>query len=176
MPEREPIEVANLDRYGSATLPWSRPRDILAAPPREETPGGDHPSFLGTSRPDGRPHAAGIGALWYDGDVYIVSGPGTRKSRNLAENPACTISMSLEGIDLVLEGEATRVTDRQTLEVVAGLYRAQGWPAEVEGEAFTAPYSAPSAGPPPWDLYRFTFHTVFGIATAEPYGATRWRF
>lgn len=25
-------------------------------------------------------------------------------------------------------------------------------------------------------LYRLTFHTVFGVATAEPYGATRWRF
>jgi Pyridoxamine 5'-phosphate oxidase len=171
MPEREPVEVTNLDRYGYPELAWSRARDRLATPPTV-----DVPFFLGTSRPDGRPHSAGIGALWYDGDVYIVSGPGTRKSRNLAENPACTISMSLEGIDLVLEGEATRVTDRQTLEVVAGLYRAQGWPAEVEGEAFTAPYSAPSAGPPPWDLYRFTFHTVFGIATAEPYGATRWRF
>jgi hypothetical protein len=46
----------------------------------------------------------------------------------------------------------------------------------VEGDAFTAPYSAPSTGPPPWYLYRFTFHTAFGVATAEPYGATRWRF
>jgi hypothetical protein len=25
-------------------------------------------------------------------------------------------------------------------------------------------------------LYRFTFHTAFGVATAEPYGATRWQF
>ncbi len=45
-----------------------------------------------------------------------------------------------------------------------------------EGDAFTAPYSAPSAGPPPWHLYRFTFHTAFGVAGEEPYGATRWRF
>ena len=48
-----------------------------------------------------------------------------------------------------------------------------GWPAEVEGDAFTAPYAP---GPPPWHLYRFVFHTVFGVATAEPFGATRWRF
>jgi hypothetical protein len=169
MPERTPTEVTNLDRYGSSELAWSRGSDRLAGSPLPEV-------FLGTSRPDGRPHAARVGALWYDGDVYFTSGPGTRKSRNLAENPACTISMSLEGIDLVLEGEATRVTDRPALEAVAGLYRQGGWPAEVEGEAFTAPYSAPSAGPPPWDLYRFTFHTIFGVATVEPYGATRWRF
>lgn len=29
----------------------------------------------------------------------------------------------------------------------------------VADDAVTAPYSAPSAGPPPWHLYRFTFHT-----------------
>ena len=40
----------------------------------------------------------------------------------------------------------------------------------------TTHFRAPSAGPPPWHLYRLTFHTVFGVATAEPYGATRWRF
>ena len=176
MTDREPIEVTNLDRYGSPALSWSRPRDLLAAPPNPDTPGGDRPSFLGTSRPDGRPHAAGIGALWHEGDLYFTSGPGTRKARILAANPACTISMSLEGIDLVFEGDAARVTDNKTLEAVAELYRQGGWPAEVEGDAFTAPYSAPSAGPPPWHLYRFAFHTVFGVATAEPDGATRWRF
>jgi hypothetical protein len=102
--------------------------------------------------------------------------PGTRKARNLAANPACTFSVGLEDVDLVLEGEAARVTDRPTLERLARQYRESGWPAEVEGDAFTAPFSAPSAGPPPWHLYLFTFHTAFGVATAEPYGATRWRF
>jgi hypothetical protein len=47
---------------------------------------------------------------------------------------------------------------------------------QVDGDTFTAPYSAPSARPPPWHLFRFTAHTVFGVATAEPHGATRWRF
>ncbi len=42
--------------------------------------------------------------------------------------------------------------------------------------AFTAAYSAPSAGPPPWDLYVVTPTTSFGVAGAEPCGATRWRF
>jgi hypothetical protein len=172
MGEREPVEVTNLDRYGSAALPWPRALDALAAPP----PGPELTFFLGTSRPDGRPHAAGVGALWDEGELYFTSGPGARKARNLAANPACTISVKLEGIDLVLEGEAAKVTDRATLERVAGRYRESGWPAEVEGEAFTAPFSAPSAGPPPWELYRFRLRTAFGVATAEPHGATRWRF
>jgi hypothetical protein len=103
------------------------------------------------------------------GELYFTSGAGTRKARNLAANPACTISVKLEG-------EATRVTDTETLERLAGPYRDGGWPAEVDGGAFTAPSSAPSAGPPPWQLYRFTLQTAFGVATAAPAGATRWRF
>jgi hypothetical protein len=172
MADKAPVEVTNLDRYGNAALVWSRPHDLLVASPSRT----DITFFLGTVGPDGRPHSAGIGALWHDGDFYIVSGPNTRKSRNMEANPACTISVKLEGIDLILEGEARRVTDQPTLEQVARLYRESGWPAEVEGDAFTAPYSAPSAGAPPWNLYRFTFHTAFGVGTAEPNGATRWRF
>jgi pyridoxamine 5'-phosphate oxidase-like protein len=172
MTDKAPVEVTNLDRYGDAALPWSRPHDLLAANPE----GPSLTFFLGTVRPDGRPHSAGIGALWLDGDIYLTSSPAARKAHNLAANPACTISVRLEGIDLILEGEASRVTDKPTLEKVAQLYREGGWPAEVQGDAFTAPFSAPSAGPPPWNLYRFTFHTAFGVATAEPNGATRWRF
>lgn len=170
MADRTPTEVTNLDRYGAPALDWNRAQEALAAGP----PGGTF--FLGTTRPDGRPHAQGVGAVWLDGDLYFVSGPATRKSRNLAANPACTISASLPEIDLVMEGEATRVTDPATLQRVAAHLREGGWPAEVEGDAFTAPYSAPSAGPPPWHLYALSFHTVFGLGGAEPPGATRWRF
>src|SRR4051812_20212591 len=172
MNDPDPVDVPNLDRYGNPVLAWSRPHDQLAA----RTPRPDTPFFLGTCRPDGRPHAAGIGALWYAGTLYFTSGPGARKARNLAANPACTISARLVDVDLVLDGEAHRVTDRPTLEEVAARYRAGGWPAQVDGDAYTAPYSAPSAGPPPWYLYRFHIHTAVGVATAEPYGATRWRF
>jgi hypothetical protein len=172
MTDPTPVEVTNLDRYGVPALPWSRLHDALVA----GTPTPNVTFFIGTVRPDGSPHAAGIGALWMDGDLYFTSGPAARKARNLAANPACTISARMEGIDIVLEGEAARVVDRATLEEAARRFREGGWPAEVEGDAFTAPFSAPSAGPPPWHLYRFTFHTAFGVATAEPFGATRWRF
>ena len=73
-------------------------------------------------------------------------------------------------------GTAGRVGDAATLERIAAIYRDGGWPAEVAGDALTAPFSAPSAGPPPWHVFRFTFDTVVGVATAEPYGATRWDF
>ena len=168
----EPTSTRNLDRYGSAELPWSRPRDILAA----DTPKADLTFFVATVRPDGRPHSAGVGAVWVDGALHFTSGPGTRKSRNLAANPACTVSVRLRTVDLVLEGDAHRVTDPAALERVAALYREGGWPASVEDDALTAPYSAPSAGPAPWYLYRLALRTAIGVATAEPHGATRWDF
>jgi hypothetical protein len=42
--------------------------------------------------------------------------------------------------------------------------------------ALTAEYSAPSAGPPPWFVYRLTARSATALATVEPHGATRWRF
>lgn len=164
------MDQTNLDIYGHPPIPWSRAERQL------EGGGDDVRHYLATVRPDGRPHVAGIGALWADGKFYFVSGPGTRKSRNLAERADCVISATLPDLDLVVEGTARKVTDRPTLERLAERYAAQGWPATVDGEAFTAPYSAPSAGPPPWDLYEFTPTTAFGVAAAEPHGATRWRF
>ncbi len=76
MAEREPTGVRNLDRYGSPALAWSRARDILAAPSQTDR------FFLGTVGPDGRPHVAGVGALWFDDDLFVVSGPGSRHRRN----------------------------------------------------------------------------------------------
>jgi hypothetical protein len=171
MTERIPTQTTNLDGYGSAPLEWSRAHDALAAGATAEVT-----HFLGTCRPDGTPHAAGVGALYLAGDMFFTSGPAARKARDLAVNPRCTLSVRLPGIDLVLDGTATVVTDAPTLTRVAAGYRTAGWPAEVDGPALTAPFSAPSAGPPPWQVYRFAFHTVVGVAGAEPYGATRWRF
>jgi hypothetical protein len=169
--EESEMDQKNLaDLYDLDPIPWSRVEEALASPPPTLT------SFLATTRPDGRPHVAGVGAVWDGGKVYVVSGPGTRKSRNLAANPNCSIAMSLKGIDLVFEGRAERVTDDATLQRLAKRYAEGGWPARVEGGAFTYDYSAPSAGPPPWYLYAITPVTVFGVLGEEPGGATRWRF
>src|SRR5579862_9852846 len=100
------METKNLDIYGHPPIPWSRARDALAA-----SGGPTTTFFLGTVRPNGRPHAAGIGALWVDDALWLVTGPQTRKARNIAAGSACTVSARLSGIDVVLEGRAERVTD-----------------------------------------------------------------
>jgi general stress protein 26 len=166
------MESKNLaDLYHLDPIPWSVALEALeSAETRSQTP------FLATTRPDGRPHLAAVGAVWDDGKVYFTSGAGTRKSRDIARQASCSIGWSLTGIDLVIEGSAVRVTDDATLQRLAKRYADQGWPASVEDGAFTAPYMAPSGGPPPWDLYVVEPKTVFGVRTVDPGGATRWRF
>jgi nitroimidazol reductase NimA-like FMN-containing flavoprotein (pyridoxamine 5'-phosphate oxidase superfamily) len=164
------MDTKNLDIYGSAPISWTRALEQLEGADPKGT------CWLATTRPDGRPHVAGVGALWVDGRFYFTSGASTRKSRNLAKNPNCCLSVSLPGLDLVVEGTAAKVSDRATVARLAERYASGGWPAEVRDGALTAPYSAPSAGPPPWDLYEVKARTAIGVATAEPYGATRWRF
>jgi pyridoxine/pyridoxamine 5'-phosphate oxidase len=167
------METKNLDIYGDPPIPWSRALELLEA----DTKSQEHrTTWLATVRPDGRPHTAGVGALWVEGKFYLTSGPGAQKSRNLAANPNCVLSMALSGLDLVVEGRAVKVTDQATLEKLAQRYVDQGWPARASNGALTAEYSAPSAGPPPWHLYAVTPLVAFGVATAKPYGATRWRF
>jgi hypothetical protein len=135
-----------------------------------------HTHWLATVRPDGTPHVMPVGAVWLDGVFYFTTGAATRKARNLAHNPRCVIALAAPDLDLVVEGEAVKVTDEATLQRLAQIYADQGWPATVRDGAFYHEFSAPSAGPPPWDLYKVTPTTVFGLATAEPSGATRWRF
>ena len=61
---------------------------------------------------------------------------------------------------------------------MAARWAAGGWPARVDdsGVALTAEFSAPSAGPPPWHVYRLMPRTATAVGTVDPGGATRWRF
>jgi hypothetical protein len=133
---------------------------------------------LATINTDGSPHVTGVGAMWADGTFWFETGERTRKARNLARDPRCTLSVAMREFDLVVEGEAQRVTDPATVAVMAERWAEGGWPCRVDetGIALTAEYSAPSAGPPPWFVYRITPRSATALATIEPGGATRRRF
>ncbi len=166
------MDEKNLDIYGHPPIPWSRAQKQLETQAAEPA----RTCWLATTDPDGRPHIAAVGAVWVDDKFYFVSGPRLRESRNVMSNPRCAISVSLGDIDVVVEGDARKVSDPATLERVVGLYVSLGWPASVSGSAITAEYSAASAGSAPWDLYEVTPTAAVGVATKEPHGATRWRF
>ena len=177
MPTYEPTSERNLDGYGAPTIEWARVRQALDEQPTQ-APGtggpGRHTHWLTTTNPDGSPHVRPLGVISVGGFWCFTSGRGTRKSRNIARDPRCVVSVATHAFDLVVEGEAERVVDTAHLQTVAGAYAAQGWPASVAVDALTAEYSAPSAGPPPWHVYQVVPSRVFALGTAEPYGATRF--
>jgi hypothetical protein len=156
----------NLDIYGHGDISWSTALGPLEA-------GRVDRFWLATVGPDERPHLAGLGARWFDGRLYFVSGAKTHKSRNLERNPACVISAQLPDLDLALRGVAHRVTDEETVARLAEHYAANGWPARANGSVLEADYSAPSAGPPPWDLWVLDLVSAVGVGAG---GAMRWHF
>jgi Pyridoxamine 5'-phosphate oxidase len=167
----------NLDGYGTAPIEWERVRDVLTSEITQAPDTGGpnrHSVWLTTINRDGSPHVTPVGFVQLDGVWYFTSGPGTRKSRNIAADSRCVVSVGTHPFDLVIEGTAARVADADELRSVAHEYNREGWPAQVEGDALTAEYSAPSAGPAPWQVYKVTPMTVFAFGTAEPYGATRF--
>ena len=172
------ITQRNLDGYGAPTIEWARVKTVLDSV-LSQAPGTGgpqrHTMWLTTINPDGSPHVTPVGVLPWEGSWYFTSGPATRKSGNLARDPRCVVNVASEPFDLVVEGAAQRVTDAGELDSVVEVFAGNGWPAEVAGDAFTAEYSAPSAGPPPWHLYRVTASTVFAFGTSEPGGATKFR-
>jgi PPOX class probable F420-dependent enzyme len=176
------MDATNLaDQYGLPQLDWARIQARLDAGV-DQAPGSGgpdrHTCWLTTLNPDGSPHVTGVGALWVDGAFWFETGERTRKGRNLARDPRCALSVATHDFDLVVEGTAGQVTDPQVVAAMAARWAAGGWPARVDdtGRAITAEFSAPSAGPPPWFVYRLSLHTATALETVEPGGATRWRF
>ncbi|EFH85253.1 pyridoxamine 5'-phosphate oxidase family protein [Ktedonobacter racemifer] len=178
----EPKAERNLDGYGAPLIPWAKVRVLLGQSWTEasETDGPNQQStrWLATVRPDGKPHVVPIGAIWIDEAFYFTAGADTRKARNLAHNPNCVLTFARRDFDLIFEGEAIRVTDPAKAQHIAEAYAAGGWPVSVVqgGASLTAAYSAPNAGPPPWDVYKVIPKTIYAMGTSEPYGATRWQF
>ena len=176
------MKATNLaDLYNSPLLDWSaidaRLRAGLSQAPGTGGP-SRHTCWLATINPDGSPHVTGVGALWADGCFWFETGQDTRKGKNLARDPRCTLSVAAQEFDLVVAGEAAVVTDPAVLADLAARWAAEGWPARVDdtGLALTAEFSAPSAGRPPWHVYRISPRMATAVGTVDPGGATRWRF
>ena len=176
------MDATNLaDLYRLPLLDWTRIQARLDAGITQAPGSGGpdrHTCWLTTLNPDGSPHVTGVGALWADGAFWFETGERTRKSANLARDPRCALSLATHDFDLVLEGTAAQVTEPPVVAAMAARWAAGGWPARVDdtGRAITAEFSAPSAGPPPWFVYRLSAHTATALETVAPGGATRWRF
>jgi general stress protein 26 len=82
--------------------------------------------WVTTVRSDGRPHTTPLVAVWSDGALYFSTGLGEQKEINLRHNRRVILMTGRndwdEGLDIVVEGEAERVEDRDRLEQAAGVW------------------------------------------------------
>lgn len=178
MAEKEPVAesipssehwmtAGALDAGDAGVTSWSDARERLA---RGKT------YWLATGRSDGRPHVMPVLAVWMDRTLYFVAAPSSRKAQNLAHNPHCVITVNAEALDLVMEGSARKVRDETRLRRVAGVYETKyRWHVAVRDGAFFGD-GAPTAGPPPYDVYELIPTIIFGFGTDGTLSSTRWRF
>jgi nitroimidazol reductase NimA-like FMN-containing flavoprotein (pyridoxamine 5'-phosphate oxidase superfamily) len=73
-----------------------------------------HNYWLATADPDG-PHLAGVWAVWFDDQLCFSTGSRSRKARNLAADPRCSLSCESAVESVVVRGRARRVVDPDEL-------------------------------------------------------------
>ena len=173
----ESINLGEAD--GLPLIDWA---DVAKKLESDEPPAPDshnaRTTWLVTLNEDGTPHVTAVGALWLDGAFWFQTGHGTRKRGNVARNPKCSVAVSVRDADVVVEGEAVRVTDPAAVARAAKAWADTGWPAEPDasGAGITAPFNAPAQGPPPWEVYRVEPRSALVVGGVEPGGLTRFRF
>jgi nitroimidazol reductase NimA-like FMN-containing flavoprotein (pyridoxamine 5'-phosphate oxidase superfamily) len=99
--------------------------------------------WIATVRPDGRPHVTPLIAVWLEGAAYFCTGADEQKAKNLAANPQCALITGCnrlhEGLDVVIEGSAERVTNEEKLRRIAAAYEEKygaEWHFDVRDGAF----------------------------------------
>ncbi len=170
MAQHEP--AAELDpRFSDPTAsptPWVEAREQLE---------GAKAYWLSTVRPDGRPHVTTIAAVWVDGALHFTTGQTERKAMNLAHNANCVVTTgtsALEGLDVVVEGEAVRVTNEARLHRLADAYVEkydQLFVFDVHDGALWI-----EGGDDPGLAFEIRPTKGFGFGKGVSFSQTRWRF
>ena len=152
---------------GAAATPWPDGRARLESAPV---------SWLSTVRPDGRPHVTTLLTVWLDDALHFCTGATERKARNLAANPRCVVTTgdgALDhGLDVVVEGEAVRVTDEARLGRLADAWEAKygpEWRFEVADAAFQSDGGGAAL------VFEVVADRAFGFAKGD-FAQTRWTF
>ncbi len=99
--------------------------------------------WISTVRADGRPHVTPLVAVWMDGAIHFATGPTEQKAVNLRGNPQVILTTGCNqwdaGLDVVVEGEAVRITDDDILERLAEAWATKWdgrWQFQVRNSAF----------------------------------------
>jgi len=167
MADSEPVVEFNGDfsEPGAGPVPWTEVERVLTT---------SEMFWLSSVRSDGRPHVTPLPAIWLAGALHFCTSEPEQKTRNLEHEPRVALTTGTnrlhEGLDVVVEGTAERVTDRPRLEQLAGLWKSElDWDFGVREGGFTDPQGR--------------LGLVFAVRPAKvlafgknPYTQTRYRF
>ena len=122
---------------GSNATSWEQARQVLA---------DAQLTWITTVRADGRPHQTPLVAVWHEDALYFSTGTKEQKTINLSHNPHVLLTVAGrrwdDGLDVVAEGDAVRVTDDATLQRLARTWTTKwdgSWNYEVRDGHFFLP-------------------------------------
>jgi hypothetical protein len=103
-----------------------------------------------------------VWGLWIEGEFYFSTGKQSRKARNLAENPRCTVCTERAEEAVITEGEARLSKDAPQLKFFANYEKKYKWDiSSMQDEP----------------VYQVRPHRAFGLYEKKFVGAaTRWTF
>jgi nitroimidazol reductase NimA-like FMN-containing flavoprotein (pyridoxamine 5'-phosphate oxidase superfamily) len=130
--------------------------------------------WLTTVRADGRPHVTPLIGVARDGAVHFCTGLREQKARNLERSAKVALTTGNnawdEGLDVVVEGTAVRVSESDALQELADAYETKYgsvWHFEVGDGVFGAGEDAAA-------VYRIEATKVLAFAK-EPHAQTTYR-
>ncbi|MDT5211306.1 MAG: hypothetical protein QOF67_3721 [Mycobacterium sp.] len=140
--------------------------------------------WLTTVRKDGRPHITPLIGVWVDSReaqaFVFCTGPEEQKAQNLAVSTAVAVTTGVntwnDGLDVVVEGNAERVTGRDTLTPLADTIREKygsEWDFTPQDEGFG--HTDASGDSHTAYVYRVSPDKVLAF-TKSPHGQTTFRF
>jgi general stress protein 26 len=133
---KEPVTTldARFSDSRAVATPWEETRRVLESAEL---------FWISTVRTDGRPHVTPLVAVWLDGIIYFATGPTEQKAINLAANPHVILTTGCNqwdtGLDVVVEGDASQLTEDGPLIRLAAAWRTKWdgrWRYEVRDGAF----------------------------------------
>jgi general stress protein 26 len=124
LPNQQPLPKPGCPDIGSSHIPKSE-EGLLPWRHVSQRMRQAHNYWVGTTHPDGRPHAVPVWGVWLEERFYFGGGPDTRKARNLAENPAIVVHLENGDDVVILEGMAEEIDDPRVLERIDDAYEAK---------------------------------------------------
>ena len=143
---------------GSGLIPWAEAERRLRA---------SHDYWIATARPDGAPHVMPVWGVWRDGRLWFSTALSSRKARNLAADPRCTVTTDDARDPVVVDGTAERLTDAVAIAAFVAAVN------EKYDAGLTTDFQDPAVN----GTFAVRPVRVIALSGADfPGSPTRWRF